>query len=83
MYEGEWKKGVRSVRGKYTYADGDVYEGEYKDDQPNGRGKYTWADGRVYEGEFKDGKRHGHGYMYDTQQRRSWSGTWRNDEYVG
>ena len=39
VYEGDFKDGQRTGKGKYTWASGDVYEGDFKDGQITGQGK--------------------------------------------
>lgn len=59
-YEGFMENGLRSGKGKYTWADGSYYDGAYKNDMKDGEGTYIWADGSSYTGTFvndvKDGK---------------------------
>lgn len=38
IYNGEWKAGVRSGRGKSISKDGAIYEGSWDNDQKNGKG---------------------------------------------
>jgi hypothetical protein len=41
VYEGEFQKGNRQGKGKYTWTDGSYYEGEWLADKMNGAGAYA------------------------------------------
>jgi hypothetical protein len=54
MYEGSFDRGVKSGRGKYTWADGDTYEGCYlQDKRHDEHGKLTLLEGSCFEGTFR------------------------------
>ncbi len=40
MYEGDWKDDVRTGKGTFKWANGNVYEGDWKDDVKTGNGTY-------------------------------------------
>jgi len=61
IYEGQWKNGQWSGKGKATYPNGDIYEGMYKEDQRHGQGLYKWHNGRKYQGDFINDQRCGYG----------------------
>ena len=56
---------VRSGKGRYVWANGDVYEGEWKNDMPDGEGLLTLKDGSRYRGQFVKGKEEGKGVLVD------------------
>ena len=60
-YIGEKVNGVRTGKGKFTWADGDSYEGDFIEDVRTGKGKYTWVNGNSYEGDFINNERTGIG----------------------
>ena len=49
------------LKGKFTWANGDIYEGEFRDHSRNGFGILKYNDGRRYEGEWKNDKKNGKG----------------------
>ena len=60
-YEGNYKKGIRSGKGKFAHADGSVKTGQFVDGQLMGYGKMTTEDGHTYEGNFINYRMHGQG----------------------
>ncbi len=65
VYEGEWRKDVRSRHGTFSWwKDSSIrYEGEWKKDIFHGSGKMSWPDGSIYDGSWIEGKREGVGKM--------------------
>ncbi|PHR71392.1 MAG: hypothetical protein COA67_06725 [Lutibacter sp.] len=61
IYEGEFKNGERSGKGKYAWSNGNSYDGEYKNDKRNGKGLFLWKIGDKYDGESVDDFRTGKG----------------------
>jgi len=55
-YEGDWKHGRWTGRGRLSNGDGDFYEGGLKNDHKHGQGKMKFADGRTFEGEYLNGQ---------------------------
>ena len=54
-YEGGWKEGLKSGKGKMTYASGNYYEGDWLKDLKNGKGLMVWETAHErYEGEWRD-----------------------------
>ena len=41
-YDGEYLKGKRNGKGRYTYSNGDKYEGEFRENRKHGIGKATY-----------------------------------------
>lgn len=46
-YIGEKVNGMRTGKGKFTWADGDSYEGDFIEDVRTGKGKFTWTTGNL------------------------------------
>ena len=80
-YVGEFKGGLPSGYGIFSYADGQKYEGEVKGGVFNGLGTYTYGNGNIYIGEHKAGKKHGQGTM--TYNYGKYNGEWQNDRANG
>jgi hypothetical protein len=55
-YEGDWKHGRWTGRGRLSNGDGDFYEGGLKNDHKHGIGKMKFADGRTFDGEYINGQ---------------------------
>ena len=55
-YEGDWKHGRWTGRGRLSNGDGDFYEGGLKNDHKHGKGIMKFADGRTFEGEYLNGQ---------------------------
>jgi len=85
VYCGNYVRGRRSDKGKYTFANGDVYEGHYSLDRKEGLGKMSYAGNAqeeeeetrkgVYHGQFSNRLRHGQGaftYPNGDVYRGSW-----------
>ena len=57
MYEGEFVKGKKEGKAKYSDPSGAIYEGSFVAGKREGYGKYTDPSGAVaYQGEWKDGQ---------------------------
>lgn len=56
------------------------YEGEYRDGAKTGQGKFTTASGHIYEGAFLDGKFHGWGQYFNADKKRTYVGTFQNNQ---
>lgn len=77
VYEGDFKDGIMSGKGKCTFKNGDYYVGDFDNFALNGKGVFYYVNsenrGDQYEGDFKDGLKHGHGtYIYSN-----------GDKYIG
>lgn len=90
VYEGQWKKGVKTGTGKMTISATEhsnsysiVLEGEFKNNQLNGKGTYTTSYGYKYVGEFKDGQFHGKGILYEPDGKVYQEGRFENGMYMG
>ena len=46
-YAGEYRNGIRSGKGIYTWSNGERYVGDFKIDVPEGQGTYKFLDGRI------------------------------------
>ena len=55
-YEGDWKHGRWTGKGRLSNGDGDFYEGGLKNDHKHGKGVMMFADGRKFEGEYINGQ---------------------------
>jgi hypothetical protein len=62
-YKGEFKDGVMSGYGIYTWSNGDYYDGMFKNDFFYGNGTMIYSSGTKYVGEWKYDKKHGKGTM--------------------
>jgi S1-C subfamily serine protease/antitoxin component YwqK of YwqJK toxin-antitoxin module len=60
-YEGEFKKGIREGKGKFTHVGGTVLECNFTNGQAVGKGTYDLGDGNTYEGEIVNYREHGYG----------------------
>ena len=77
VYDGEYKDGVKSGRGKMTFPSGDVYDGFWKDNKMEGEGTYTYkATGDIYSGAFSSGKKSGEGRYEFGADASQLVGTW-------
>ncbi|GMI45868.1 hypothetical protein TrCOL_g8428 [Triparma columacea] len=77
VYDGEYKDGVKSGRGKMTFPSGDVYDGFWKDNKMDGEGTYTYkATGDIYSGAFVAGKKSGEGRYEFGADSSQLVGTW-------
>jgi len=58
VYDGEWKQGQWSGKGKHTKACGDYYEGQLLDNLYHGEGVFSYKkSGRFFEGQYVMGER--------------------------
>jgi len=77
-YEGDWRDGKKSGKGKLSWFVGDFYEGDWLEGKRHGFGVFSWADGARFEGEWEGGMRHGKGlYIWpdgETFEGRSMAG---------
>ena len=55
VYDGYWRKGVRTGSGTFTYANGDRYTGTWRNDVPDGNGHFEYANGGHADGVWKRG----------------------------
>lgn len=62
-FEGEFEKGIREGKGKFSHKDGTVAIGQFINGQLVGYGTRTSGDGTKYEGEFINYRQHGNGKM--------------------
>ena len=75
-YVGEFKKGMPSGYGTFTYSDGSVYVGDFEKGKEHGQGVFNcWAHGSKYVGQFKNGKKHGKG-IYTYPDGAIYNGEW-------
>lgn len=73
VYEGQYKDGVFSGKGKLELPNGNVYTGMFESGVQNGEGTMYFREGGIYKGDWKNGKMHGKGVYH-----------WTNgDMYVG
>jgi hypothetical protein len=69
-YEGEFKDGLMSGWGTYSYHNGDRYEGQFKEDMKEGRGVFFYKNGDRYTGDFSRDMKQGKGsYVYQNGDR--------------
>lgn len=61
MYEGQWRYGKRSGKGRFIGPKGEAYIGDFEEDSCNGYIEEFQPDGSQYSGTFKAGKRDGFG----------------------
>ena len=86
-YEGEFKKGIREGKGKFTHKDGTVREGVFVNGQMTGPGVMTSESGQLYKGDFLNYRIHGEGVIEFPNgskfegfavSDRSYTGKWTN-----
>ncbi|CAK9135522.1 unnamed protein product [Ilex paraguariensis] len=96
MYEGEWKRGKASGKGKFSWPSGATFEGDFKSGRMEGSGTFIGPDGDTYRGSWSGDRKHGYGvkhysngdYYEGTWKRNLQDGqgryVWRNgNEYSG
>ena len=50
VYDGYFKDGTKSGKGKSTFKNGDRFDGWWINDEIQGKGSYVFVNGDVYEG---------------------------------
>lgn len=96
MYEGDWKKGKASGKGRFSWPSGATFEGEFKSGRMEGSGTFIGSDGDMYRGSWSGDRKHGYGVKHysngdyyeglwkrnlqDGQGRYLWS---NGNEYIG
>jgi hypothetical protein len=75
-YEGDWKFGRWSGRGKISNGLGDHYEGDVANDLKHGFGFMHFADGRTYEGQYDNGEMVDGKMTYEDGS--TYDGQWKN-----
>ncbi|KAA8538541.1 hypothetical protein F0562_028149 [Nyssa sinensis] len=96
MYEGVWKRGKASGKGKFSWPSGATFEGEFKSGRMEGLGTFIGSDGDTYRGSWLADRKHGYGQKryangdyYEGSWRRNLQDgqgryVWKNgNEYVG
>nr|KYP40758.1 Phosphatidylinositol-4-phosphate 5-kinase 2 [Cajanus cajan] len=96
MYEGEWRRGKASGKGRFSWPSGATYEGDFAAGKMHGHGTFVGANGDTYHGAWlsdrKEGfgqKRYANGDVYEgwwkcNLQEGEGRYTWRNgNEYFG
>ncbi|CAI0407607.1 unnamed protein product [Linum tenue] len=63
IYEGEWRRGIRSGVGKIQWPSGAAYEGEFSGGYMHGAGSYIGANNITYRGRWRLNVKHGLGYQ--------------------
>ncbi|CAI0469372.1 unnamed protein product [Linum tenue] len=63
IYEGEWRRGIRSGVGKIQWPSGAAYEGEFSGGYMHGAGSYIGANNITYRGRWRLNLKHGLGYQ--------------------
>ena len=81
-YIGEFKDGIPSGQGTYTYDYGDKYVGEFKYGYANGQGTYTYGTGEKYLGEHRYGRPNGKGITFRSDGTIKESGIYENGVLV-
>ncbi|KAK2979542.1 hypothetical protein RJ640_013559 [Escallonia rubra] len=61
MYQGDWKRGKASGKGKFSWPSGATFEGEFKLGRMEGFGTFTGSDGDTYRGSWTSDRKHGYG----------------------
>lgn len=62
-YEGEFKKGIREGKGKFTHISGTILECTFVNGQAVGNGTWDLGDGTSYEGDIVNYRQHGNGVL--------------------
>lgn len=81
-YVGQWSKGIKHGRGKFTDKDQMVYEGQWEDGRKNGNGTQTYVNGDHYKGGWFRGVQSGPG-VYTFKDGRVYAGSWAMGRYDG
>ena len=68
QYEGAFESGLRTGKGKYTFANGNVYEGAYQFGERSGPGKFSYASGEAEAGNYADGRDEGDGVRWSADR---------------
>ncbi|CAL1398288.1 unnamed protein product [Linum trigynum] len=63
IYEGEWRRGIRSGVGKIQWPSGAAYEGKFSGGYMHGAGSYIGANNITYRGRWRLNLKHGLGYQ--------------------
>ena len=82
VYEGQWRLGIKSGRGRMTYANGEVYDGMWLDNSRNGRGTYRYANGDVFTGRWSGGVKEGAGAYKFAVNGVQLVGDWKEGVFV-
>ncbi|KAK2972660.1 hypothetical protein RJ640_003433 [Escallonia rubra] len=61
MYQGNWKRGKASGKGKFSWPSGATFEGEFKSGRMEGFGTFTGSNGDTYRGSWTSDRKHGYG----------------------
>jgi hypothetical protein len=83
-YNGNFKDGKRSGKGKLVWKDGSKYMGDFEKDLRNGFGVYTYSKEDAedcYEGHWKDQKKSGKGRLIWKNGTRQ-EGIFLNDSFI-
>lgn len=59
VYQGEYLRGKRHGKGKFTWVNGEEFEGEWKNGKKNGFGIWKSPKGDYYEGEWVENRQNG------------------------
>lgn len=82
LFEGEWREGEITGKGKLLYHNRDAYEGDFLEGLPSGKGVLRLHIGEQYEGKFWKGKFHGQGiYLWNNGDR--YEGNFREGQRAG
>ncbi|KAK2990385.1 hypothetical protein RJ640_003018 [Escallonia rubra] len=61
MYQGDWKRGKASGKGKFSWPSGATFEGEFKSGWIMGFSTFTGSDGDTYRGSWTSDHKHRYG----------------------
>lgn len=80
IYEGDYKNGIRTGKGVYTYIKqdqpSDKFDGDFVNNKKHGIGQMNYvAKGETYYGQWENGKKHGEG-IYTYKNKDVYSGWW-------
>lgn len=82
QYEGEFKQGNITGRGKYIWSNKHTYFGQFIDGKMHGIGLYQWPDGSYYDGEYVNGVKEGKG-EFKWKDGRIFKGPFKNGKPNG
>ena len=74
IFVGRFKKNLReTIKGTYTWANGEIYEGGFKGDKLEGQGIFYWSSGRMDLNTYAAGRPKGDGVRWNAERTKAWA----------